>query len=104
MLRKKWCTLNIKIIKVTQEEAELEFLDEGHTFLNALKSSLLKDPRVKVATYDIKHPMISNPIFYINTESVDPLIALREAAARLSENCVELLELIKLQLEEAASS
>lgn len=96
--------MNIKIIKVTQEEAELEFLDEGHTFLNALKSSLLKDPRVKVATYDIKHPMISNPIFYINTESIDPLSALREAAARLSENCGEFLELIKAQLEETASS
>ena len=92
--------MNIKIIKLTQEEAEIEFLDEGHTFLNALKSLLLKDPRVKIATYDIKHPMISNPIFYINTEKIDPLLPVREAAARLSENCVELLELIKLKLDE----
>ena len=92
--------MNIKIIKLTQEEAEIEFTDEGHTFLNALKSLLLQDPRVKVATYDIKHPMISNPVFYINTEKIDPLIPLREASARLSENCVELLELIKLKLEE----
>jgi len=92
--------LNIKIIKLTQEEAEIEFTDEGHTFLNALKSLLLQDPRVKVATYDIKHPMISNPIFYINTEKIDPLVPLREASARLSETCVELLELIKLKLEE----
>ncbi|HYA61059.1 MAG TPA: DNA-directed RNA polymerase subunit L [Candidatus Acidoferrum sp.] len=92
--------MNIKIIKLTQEEAEIEFTDEGHTFLNALKSLLLQDPRVKVATYDIKHPMISNPIFYINTEKIDPLVPLREASARLSETCVELLELIKLKLEE----
>ncbi|MGZ4903936.1 MAG: RpoL/Rpb11 RNA polymerase subunit family protein [Halobacteriota archaeon] len=94
--------MNIKIIRVTEDEAELEFLDEGHTFLNVLKHSLLQDPQVEIATYDVKHPMISNPIFYIKTESKDPLKALRDASLRLKDEFDTLLGLIKLKSESIA--
>jgi len=93
--------MNIKIVRVTESEAEIEFLDEGHTFLNVLKHSLLQDPQVEVATYNVKHPMISNPIFYLKTESKDPLKALRDASLRLKDEFDELLELIKLKSESA---
>ena len=91
--------MNINIVRVTENEAEIEFLDEGHTFLNVLKHSLLQDPQVELATYDVKHPMISNPIFYLKTESKDPLKALRDASLRLKDEFDELLELIKLKSE-----
>lgn len=91
--------MNIKIVRVTENEAEIEFLDEGHTFLNVLKHSLLQDPQVELATYDVKHPMISNPLFYLKTESKDPLKALRDASLRLKDEFDELLELIKLKSE-----
>jgi len=91
--------MNLKIIRVTEDEAEIEFLDQGHTFLNVLKYSLLQDPHVESATYDIKHPMISNPIFYIKTESKDPLKALRDASLRLKDEFETLLGLIRLQSE-----
>ncbi|MGZ4915572.1 MAG: RpoL/Rpb11 RNA polymerase subunit family protein [Halobacteriota archaeon] len=93
--------MNIKIVRVTESEAEIEFLDEGHTFLNVLKHSLLQDPQVELATYDVKHPMISNPIFFLRTESKDPLKALRDASLRLKDEFDELLELIKLKSESA---
>ena len=91
--------MNIKIIRVTKDEAELEFLDEGHTFLNVLKYSLLQDPQVESATYDVKHPMISNQIFYIKTESKDPLKALQDASLRLKDEFEALLGLIRLKAE-----
>jgi DNA-directed RNA polymerase subunit L len=91
--------MNIKIIRVTKDEAELEFLDEGHTFLNVLKYSLLQDPQVESATYDVKHPMISNPIFHIKTESKDPLKALQDASLRLKDEFEALLGLIRLKAE-----
>jgi len=91
--------MNIKIIRVTKDEAEIEFLDEGHTFLNVLKYSLLQDPQVESATYDVKHPMISNPIFYIKTESKDPLKALQDASMRLKDEFEALLGLIRLKAE-----
>ncbi len=89
--------MNIKIIRVTQDEAEIEFLDEGHTFLNVLKQSLLQDPEVEIATYDVKHPMISNPIFYIRTGSKGPLTALKDASLRLKDEFDTLSRLIKLK-------
>ncbi|HYA32633.1 MAG TPA: DNA-directed RNA polymerase subunit L [Candidatus Bathyarchaeia archaeon] len=87
--------MNIKIIRVTKNEAEIEFLDEGHTFLNVLKYALLQDPEVETATYDVKHPMISNPIFYIKTESKDPLKAMQDASLKLKDEFETLLGLIR---------
>ncbi len=94
--------MNIKIIRVTEDEAEVEFLDEGHTFLNVLKHSLLQDPQVEIATYDVKHPMVSNPIFYVKTELKNPLTALGEASLRLRDEYDALLGLIKLKIEGTA--
>ncbi len=94
--------MNIKIIRVTEDEAEIEFLDEGHTFLNVLKHSLLQDPDVEIATYDVKHPMISNPIFYIKTGAKGPLTALKDASLRLKDEFDALLGLIKLKSENVA--
>ncbi|HEX7513993.1 MAG TPA: DNA-directed RNA polymerase subunit L [archaeon] len=91
--------MNLKIIRVTEDEAEIEFLDQGHTFLNILKYSLLQDPHVETATYDIKHPMISTPIFHIKTDSADPLKALRDASLRLKDEFETLLGLIRVQSE-----
>jgi DNA-directed RNA polymerase subunit L len=91
--------MNIKIIRVTKDEAEIEFLDEGHTFLNVLKYSLLQDSQVESATYDVKHPMISNPIFYIKTKSKDPLKALQDASLRLKDEFEALLGLIRLKAD-----
>jgi DNA-directed RNA polymerase subunit L len=92
--------MNLKIIRVTKNEAEIEFFDQGHTFLNVLKYALLQDPHVERATYDIEHPMISNPIFYIKTESKDPLKALREASLRLKDEFETLLGLIRLKSDQ----
>ncbi|HYC19469.1 MAG TPA: DNA-directed RNA polymerase subunit L [Candidatus Bathyarchaeia archaeon] len=91
--------MNIKIIRATKDEAEIEFLDEGHTFLSVLKYSLLQDPQVEIATYDVKHPMISNPIFHIKTESKDPLKALQDASLRLKDEFESLLGLIRSKSE-----
>ena len=91
--------MNIKIIRATKDEAEIEFLDEGHTFLNVLKYSLLQDPQVESATYDVKHPMISNPIFRIKTKSKDPLKALQDASLRLKDEFEALLGLIRSKSE-----
>ncbi|MBU2617216.1 MAG: DNA-directed RNA polymerase subunit L, partial [Euryarchaeota archaeon] len=52
--------MEIKIFKKTSREIKLEISGETHTLLNALKSVLLEDERVRIASYDIKHPDVSN--------------------------------------------
>lgn len=81
--------MNLKIIKKTADEIAIEFEGEGHTILNLLRTELLADERVKIATYDTKFPVMDNPIFRLKTKDVDPVLVLREAAARIMNQCDE---------------
>ena len=75
---------DLKILREDANELELEFVGEGHTFMNLLKSSLLEDPGVIVATYDIKFPNISHPIMYLRTkEDRRPRSILNDAVDRI---------------------
>jgi DNA-directed RNA polymerase subunit L len=79
----------LKIINKTEDEAIIEFVGEGHTILNLLRTELLADPRVKMATYDTKFPIMDNPVFRLKTVGTDPIAVLREATARIISQCDE---------------
>jgi DNA-directed RNA polymerase subunit L len=81
--------VNLKIIKKTEDEAIIEFVGEGHTILNLLRTELLADERVRMATYDTKFPIMDNPVFRLKTKDADPIVVLREAAARIVSQCDE---------------
>jgi DNA-directed RNA polymerase subunit L len=91
--------MNLKVIEKSDDEIKIEVGGESHTFLNTLKSSLLDDPRVEVATYDIKHPTISDPIIFVKTVGIDPVVAIKEAAERL----IGVYEEFKTVFSESAS-
>ncbi len=93
--------MEIKILNKTPLEIKLEIFGETHTLLNALKSTLLEDERVTIASYDIKHPDISNPVLYIRTNDIEPIIALEEAATRLGKQCAEFKRKFKKNAEDA---
>ena len=93
--------MEIKVFNKTSQEIKLEICGETHTLLNALKSILLEDERVIIASYDIKHPEISNPVLYIRTEGVDPVIALKDASAQLGKQCAEFKRKFKKNAEDA---
>jgi DNA-directed RNA polymerase subunit L len=81
--------VNLKIVKKASDEVLIEFEGEGHTLLNLLRTELLTDNRVMMATYDTKFAIMDNPIFRLKTKDVDPVIALREAASRIISQCDE---------------
>lgn len=86
--------MEIKILKKTDTEIEVEIRGEDHTLMNALKASLLKDKDVRVATYDIVYPGISNPILHVRTSgSEDPVEALKAAAKDLAAECDAFIDL-----------
>lgn len=91
--------MSLKVIQKSDEEIRIEMAGESHTLLNVIKSYLLEDPRVEVATYDIKHPTISEPILYVKTKGVDPVAALKEASDRI----IEVYEEFKAVFHEKAS-
>ena len=91
--------MDLKVIEKSDNEILVEIGGESHTLLNTLKSALLDDPRVEVATYDIKHPTISEPILFVKTAGVDPVVAIKEASVRL----IEVYEEFKSVFSEKAS-
>jgi DNA-directed RNA polymerase subunit L len=81
--------MDLKIIKKTDDEISIEFTGEGHTLLNLLRTELLEDERVMLATYDTKFPVMDNPIFRLKTVGSDPVAVLRDAASKIIGQCDE---------------
>lgn len=81
--------MKLKIITKTENEAVIEFVGEGHTILNLLRTELLNDKRVLMATYDTKFPVMDNPVFRLITNGSDPIVILKEATSRIIDQCEE---------------
>jgi DNA-directed RNA polymerase subunit L len=85
--------LDLKITKKTADEISIEFSGEGHTLLNLLRTELLADNRVMLATYDTKFPVMDNPVFRLKTAGEDPVAVLRDAATKIISQCDEFCSL-----------
>ena len=81
--------MNLKILNKTDNELEMEIVGETHTLLNLLKTILLEDDAVEIATYDIKYLGISEPVMYVRTSGKDPVQAMRSALHTMVAICDE---------------
>lgn len=85
--------MEIKILNKSDTEIRVEIKGESHTMMNALKSCLLQDKAVKVATYDIEFPGISDPVLFVKTDkSEDPIDAIKVATKKLADECDDFLK------------
>jgi len=76
--------MNVKILKKEPNEMRIEIEGESHTFCNLLQKALLEDETIEMASYDIHHPLVSNPIVYVRTKGKrHPETALREATEKI---------------------
>jgi DNA-directed RNA polymerase subunit L len=62
--------MEVKILKETANELEFEVIGEDHTFSNALQNFLNGRKEVVLASYKIKHPLLSNPQIYVKTKDM----------------------------------
>ncbi|RNI13966.1 DNA-directed RNA polymerase subunit L [Methanohalophilus sp. RSK] len=81
--------MELKIIEKKDDEIKVEIKGESHTLLNMLKHFLLEDEHVDIASYDMLHVSISEPVFYVRTDGKDPVQAIRDAAVKLTAECDE---------------
>ncbi len=88
--------MDIKIVEEKGNRLEFE-IDENVGFLNALKSELLTDDDVKVATYFVKHPLVGKPKMII--EASDPRKALKAAVERLKKTNSKFAEDVKKEIK-----
>ncbi|MHC1631000.1 MAG: DNA-directed RNA polymerase subunit L [Methanotrichaceae archaeon] len=91
--------MNIKILEKTEDEVRVEFEDESHTLLNLLKTELLADDRVLLATYNTKFPTVTKPVFYLKTKNANPIELLNEAASKIANLCGEFKNRFEFTLE-----
>ena len=83
--------MELKILEDKKNKMVFELKGENHTFCNALKSELWNDKHVKIAGYNIAHPLIGIPKFIVETDGKEsPKKALKGAAKRLKDVSDEL--------------
>lgn len=56
--------MQLRILKESDTEMEVEVVGEDHTLCNLLRRVLNEDEKVASAAYKIEHPLLSNPTLY----------------------------------------
>lgn len=78
--------MKLKILEDKKNKLVFESEGIGHTICNVLKKELWNDSHVKIATYSIRHPLVSKPRMIVETDgSETPKAALLAAVQRLKK-------------------
>ncbi len=73
-----------------ENEIKFEIKEEDHTFANLLVNTLQEMEEVKIAQYDIKHPKLSSPNFYLETKEKEPKEVIKKAGKEIQETIEDL--------------
>jgi len=78
--------MKVNVLEDKKNRMVFELEGIGHTFINVLKSEMWNDKNVKIATYNIRHPIVSKPKIIIETEGdTSPRSAVTSAVTRLKK-------------------
>ena len=72
-----------RTIENTKFELKFEIGGEGHSFPNLLRKTLLEEPAVEFAGYNIEHPLLASPIVTVRTQRRQTNVVLREALEKM---------------------
>jgi DNA-directed RNA polymerase subunit L len=72
-----------RIIEHTKYELKIEIGGEGHSFPNLLRKTLLEEPSVEFAGYNIDHPLLASPVFTLRTKKRQANVVMREALEKM---------------------
>jgi DNA-directed RNA polymerase subunit L len=57
--------MQVKVLKKTTNELEIDVEGAGHTLCNLLAKKLLEDESVELAGYNVPHPLASSTVIYV---------------------------------------
>lgn len=90
--------MELKSIEHEKNKLKLEIIGETHTICNLLRHELNENKSVDIAGYHLEHPMVNNPVLFVETEKEDPKKALSNACSSVKKKTAELRkELSKLK-------
>ncbi|MGI5938844.1 DNA-directed RNA polymerase subunit L, partial [Methanoculleus thermophilus] len=87
--------MKIKLLELTDDKARILFEGEGNTYINALAAELLNDPDVDVAQRRQAFKFTDPELVVTTINGRPPLLAVTDAAKRLSSVAEELLRQVK---------
>jgi len=87
--------MKLNVLEKEKNKLRIEIIGETHTFCNALRKEIWNDDDVKVAGYNIEHPLVSHPVLTIETEKKDPKKVLEAAIKRLRDKNEKIREAVK---------
>ncbi len=87
--------LEVKIKKESDKEIEFEIIGEK-TLLNPLKQKLLEYKEVEYAEWEVKHPLTTNPEFYLRVSNGN----VKEVLKRAIEDLKKDIESLQKQIDE----
>ena len=82
--------MELKFLKEEKNKIEFEIIGEDHTLCNAIRDELWNEQDVEISAYNIKHPLISNPVMLVETSKKDPKKALQNSILSLKEKIKEI--------------
>lgn len=78
--------MKIEVEESTNKKLVFELQGADHTFCNILKDELSRDPAVTISAYNVSHPLVGQPKFFIETNKEStPKEALERAVAELKK-------------------
>ncbi|HIH26094.1 DNA-directed RNA polymerase subunit L [Candidatus Woesearchaeota archaeon] len=87
--------MELKVLKEEKNILELEIKGEDHTLANLLRGELWNTDGVELASYNLKHPIVSSPILSLNVNKGKPKKALEEALHSIKSKTKEFRSLLK---------
>ena len=82
--------MKYKVVSKKANVLEFELQGEDHTFSALLVDKLLDDKDVDVAQYNIPHPLVGEPVFYLKTKKSKPEVVLKKSLADLKKDIKKL--------------
>jgi DNA-directed RNA polymerase subunit L len=87
--------MKVNLIKKDKDYIEFQLEGASETMLIPLRNQLLTDESVEFANYNIRHPRLDTPIFYVGVSSGKPQNAMKKATKSLSNQFKEMLTQIQ---------
>lgn len=84
--------MKLKLLELTDDKARILFEGEGKTYINALAAELINDPDVDVAQHRQQFLFADPELVVTTVNDRPPLLAITDAAKRLSGYAGELLQ------------
>jgi DNA-directed RNA polymerase subunit L len=72
-----------RVIENERTSLKIELGEESHSFPNLLRKTLLEEPAVEFAGYNIDHPLLASPIVTLKTKRRQANVVLREGLERM---------------------